>query len=166
MNATQLRDHIVDPVLRHMDMHSESAVLLLMGTAAHESHLGHYIVQRGGGPACGIYQMEPTTASDLLYRYAANRPAIASNLAAIAGITAPELLSLPHSQLRLKLISDLRLQTAMARLRYWMVPEPLPPVEDIRAIAEYYKAHYNTRLGKATPDDFIADYQRYVIGDF
>eukprot|EP01006_Ploeotia_vitrea_P010228 TRINITY_DN26537_c0_g1_i1.p3 TRINITY_DN26537_c0_g1~~TRINITY_DN26537_c0_g1_i1.p3 ORF type:complete len:102 (-),score=2.31 TRINITY_DN26537_c0_g1_i1:1187-1492(-) len=57
INAEQLRTLVVQPVLAALDLSaSDVAENLIMGTAAHESHLGDYIKQVGGGPDIGIFQ--------------------------------------------------------------------------------------------------------------
>ena len=61
MNAKDLREDVVRPVLKVMDKWSEAAENLVLGTAAKESAMGQDLRQRGGGPALGIYQMEPAT---------------------------------------------------------------------------------------------------------
>ena len=72
MDVKQFKDLIVEPVLHAMGMYSESAVNLLLMTVAHESRMGHYIAQVGG-PALGVYQIEPTTARDVVMRYLSTR---------------------------------------------------------------------------------------------
>lgn len=52
--------YVVRPVLRVMSAWSQPAEDLVMGTAAQESRLT-YLRQLGGGPALGLWQMEPAT---------------------------------------------------------------------------------------------------------
>jgi hypothetical protein len=61
-----------------------------------------------------------------------------------------------------QLITNLAFQVIIARLVYFPKTQPLPPANDIRALGGYYKAHYNTPLGKGTVDKFVDDYARYV----
>ena len=65
MNKVTLRN-LITSVLKELNLHSDNAVNLLMGTAAQESHLGKYRKQIGGGPALGIFQMEPATFNDIV----------------------------------------------------------------------------------------------------
>jgi len=60
LDAGQLRMYVVRPVLRVMSAWSQPAEDLVMGTAAQESRLT-YLRQLGGGPALGLWQMEPAT---------------------------------------------------------------------------------------------------------
>ena len=41
-------------------------------------------------------------------------------------------------------------------------PNPLPSKEDINAMAGYYKQVYNTPEGKATPEEAIKKYNKYI----
>ena len=60
------------------------------------------------------------------------------------------------------LTNDLSYSVAMARLKYWRDPEPLPQAGDIEGLAHYWKDHYNSHLGKGTVEEFIENYQRFV----
>jgi hypothetical protein len=51
-----------------------------------------------------------------------------------------------------QLVTNLAYATAIARLCYWRHSDPLPPVGDARAMAEYHKKLYNTKLGKTRVD--------------
>ncbi len=73
LNIKHFREQIIRPVLVRLDMHSEAAENLVLGTAIHESNLTH-LVQLGGGPALGFYQMEPATEWDLIKNYIRYKP--------------------------------------------------------------------------------------------
>ena len=53
--------------------------------------------------------------------------------------------------------------TAMCRVHYRRVLEPLPGADDIPGLAEYWKQHYNTPLGRGTVGEFADKFERYVI---
>lgn len=161
MNAKQLRELVIRPTLQYLSPtipYSETAVELLMMTAAHESHLGEYIAQVGG-PALGIYQMEPATEDDIhdgYLKYRRDLEQVVDNTmisALIRDIDGADLVySLPYA-------------TAMARVHYFRVPEALPEgslqnEETIRKMAAYAKKYYNTELGKATEEDYYEAYMR------
>jgi len=134
---------LIEEVLRsYPELNSPAAVNLLLGTAAQESAFGTYFWQRGG-PALGVFQMEPRTYQWLTDRYAATYPAIAGQ--------PPE-----------DMTWNLKLAILMARLRYRSVPERLPPAGDIAALARYWKQNYNTALGAGTIEQFQANYKKYV----
>lgn len=52
MNAEQLRTYVIRPTLQQIDLWSEAAEILLLGTVAHESKCGEYLHQVGG-PGAG-----------------------------------------------------------------------------------------------------------------
>jgi hypothetical protein len=145
INAKQLRELIIRPTLKDMGMWSESAENLLMGTAAQESHLGAYIKQVGKGPALGIYQCEPFTHEDVV-KWAREK-----YLGAIVGAN--------HD----RLIYDLKYATMICRLHYYRAPKALPEADDIEGMASYWKRFYNSSLGKGKPEEFVRNYERYVI---
>ncbi|MGI9250965.1 MAG: hypothetical protein ACR2PR_07175, partial [Pseudohongiellaceae bacterium] len=124
---------------------SKPAVDLLLGTAAQESLLGTYVRQVGGGPALGIYQMEPATHDDILDNYVRYHDDLVDKLAEIFGSTLP---MAPE-----RLVYDLRYATIMARLHYYRRPEPLP--DDLVGLAQYWKTHYNTELGAGTVSEYV-----------
>lgn len=53
-----------------------------------------------------------------------------------------------------------RCSVLFARLHYLRVPAAVP--ESLPAIAEYAKQHYNTRFGKAKPEDYLRAYGRHI----
>ena len=153
MHPKQLKDLIIVPTLRHMDMLSEHAVTLLMGTAAQESRLGHYIAQIQG-PALGIFQMEPATEDDIWKNYIEYRPDIQRLIDYLA----------PNDGLHNQLISNLSYATAMARLAYWRQNFDWPEdLMDIPAYGRIWKKFYNTPQGKGTVDEFVENYYRYCL---
>ena len=118
------------------------AVNLLLGTAAQESSLGRYLRQVHG-PAVGAFQMEPATFGWLQAKYSDRYPEI-------AGRSADEM------------EWDLKLAIIMARLRYRAVPLALPE-GDVESLAATWKRDYNTRVGKGTVEEYIANYRRFGI---
>lgn len=161
MNAKQLRELVIRPTLQYLSPaipYSETAVELLMMTAAHESHLGEYIAQVGG-PALGIYQMEPDTHGDIYKNFLEYRKELKSNL---IDITIGAIVTFQPNE---DLVLNLAYATAMARVHYFRVPEALPEgnlqnEETIRKLAAYAKKYYNTELGKATEEDYYEAYMR------
>ncbi len=164
INHLQMRAHVIEPVLYSLGMFSQAAVELLILTVAHESHGGHYLVQRGG-PAVGIFQIEPSTASDIIHRYLKRRDDIEFRFEKSFQLVNTQDIdwsTVDLGLIRLKLITDLRFSTAVARLKYWMAPEKLPAATDIQGLAKYYKRFYNSADGKANIEQVRADYERYT----
>ena len=156
MNADQVRHSLIRPILTAMGeatpcKHSDAAENLLMGTWAHESMGGEFIKQVGG-PACGIFQIEPPTAHSIINNYVLHRKPFKDFLAKYT----------TEQTIEEQLITNLAFQVIIARLVYFPKTQPLPPANDIRALGGYWKAHYNTPLGKGTVDKFVDDYARYV----
>lgn len=146
-NKNQFRDLIDRTLALHPDLVSESAVRLLLGTAAHESHFGTFLRQRGGGPALGVFQMEPATFNWLRDKFVIH-----------SKDSCPELAGREAEELEW----DLQLSILMARLRYRAVSAPLPEARSVQALAAYWKQHYNTPLGAGTVEEFQENYKKYV----
>ncbi len=146
LDPAQFRRHVIRPALLKRSLHSPAAEVLLLGTALTESGLEH-LIQRGGGPALGPYQVEPATHTDIWLSYLAFRPARAARVASLAAGLKPS---------AAQLVWNLGYATVIARLVYYRAPEPLPAAHDIGALAAYWKAHFNTGAGKGDPRDFIA----------
>jgi len=145
----QLRELISD-TLNEIDLYSEDAVNLLMGTAAQESHLGTYLRQLKSGPALGIFQMEPNTYWDICLNYLEYKPELYAKLKKVCGKLDPD-----------HLVWNLKLAICMTRIHYLRVPKPLPT--DLSGYANYWKDHYNTYLGAGTTEEFIHNYKKYVL---
>jgi hypothetical protein len=140
INAKQLRELIIRPTLINMDMWSQSAENLLMGTAAQESKLGHYIAQVKG-PALGIYQCEPAT-HEAVAKWAKER----------------DLWPFLTVQSR-RLVYDLEYATLICRLHYRSISEPLPDANDVNGLGSYWKRFYNSEKGKGTVVEFVKNYE-------
>lgn len=153
MNSQQLLDHIITPTLKYMGGNYDSldARMLILSTAAIESNCGYYIKQVGG-PAEGIWQMEPNTYFD-----------IRKNSDALRNDDFNEKLDNLRPYLDLKgkeLIVSPMYACAMARLKYSMDPKRLPSYNDKHAIYDYYKRIYNTELGASTREKFLTAWDR------
>lgn len=163
VNVAQFRSEIVRPALKAANMWSEAAENLVLGTGVQESLLA-WVKQRGAGPALGFYQMEPATADDICHRFLSTRSELSMALGKAtwphcAMPTGYSLLS--KNDIARLLVEDMRFATIMCRLRYWMMPDPLPAANDIDGLSQYYKKYYNTVLGKATPGEWVERYRKY-----
>jgi len=157
IDPTQLR-RLISETLTEVGLHSDSAVELLMLTAAAESNLGDYIAQ-AKGPAVGIFQMEPATYDDIYASWFRYRPegfkeVIANFVNRYVG-TQRDSRTMRY---------NLKYAILMARLHYLRKKAPLPANEP-GALAEYYKMHYNTPLGKGTVDKAVTKYELYCKAD-
>lgn len=165
----QFREHVVIPALKWLEEeipYSESAVDLLMLTAAHESKGGTFLRQvgmEGNEGAFGLYQMELATHADIYRNFLRHREYLR--------ILIQDISTNAHTY-GAELINNLAYATAMARVHYFRVPEALPVLPPLSKcidlqhqenlylweLAEYAKKHYNTVAGKATPEKYYQDY--------
>jgi len=151
MNPGDLLDLVIRPVLARLDLASASAEALLLGTALHESGGLRRLVQ-GGGPALGLYQIEPATHDDLWENFLRYRPALAERTEALAARWPAR---------TTQLATNLAYATAIVRLIYLRVPEPLPVADDLAGLARYWKRHYNTSAGRGTAAAFIESWNSW-----
>ena len=129
-------DEVVIPTLKELDMYSEEACLLVVGTAIQENRL-HYLKQIPSGIAKGICQMEEATHDDIWDNFLKYKPEIKEKL---MGLTNQSM------DLVDQLKGNLYYAVAMCRIHYYRVSEPLP--NDLAGMARYWKKYYNTELGK------------------
>lgn len=158
MQADQLRQYIIQPVLNYLGLYSASAEELLMMTAAQESHLGQYIHQLGNGPACGIFEMEPFTHDDIWKNYLSYHGDLADKVKSLNSAWR-DIGEQPDAE---EMIGNNFYACGMARVFYFRIPNALPPADQIEALAIYYKNHYNTAQGAATVPQVLDNYHRYV----
>ncbi len=150
-NPTQFRELIIRPVLGKLALWSQEAEDLLIMTAAHESNLGEYLKQLGPGPALGVFQMEKGTFNDLWDRFLNQKPKLVDRIMKTCNLREK-----PAAE---EMIDDLNLATCMARVYFLRVRQPIPT--DLDQMAAYAKKYWNTELGKATPEDYLAAYLRF-----
>lgn len=151
MKAQQLLDLFIIPTLGYMGGGYDSldARMLMLVTSAPESNCGHVVVQGGGGPALGIWQMEPET----LHSIYANCDALRDKyfLNRVNALKGPKVIKTIDDS---ELISSPSFACAMARLKYAMDIKSLPSYTDKYGLFEYYKRIYNTEAGATTWDKF------------
>ena len=153
LNCSQFRTLIIRPTLSMLQMYSPEAEEILVFTCANESDGGHFLAQVKG-PALGIFQMEPSTHTDIWVNYIRNRNSLSTLLAMHLGCT-----KIPDP---LRMTYDLQYATAMARIDYMRMPGALPAANDVVGMWNYYKAHYNSADGKAEQEQAIAKYQTFI----
>lgn len=153
MNLNQLKQDIILPTLSILQAYSDDAMNLLVFTCAVESNGGEYVKQING-PALGIYQMEPTTHTDIWSNFIRRNV----RLQQIIGLN----FNCPTIPDPDRLVYDLRYATMMARLHYMRFSEMLPDTNNHDDLFDYYKKYYNTEFGKATKADSIKKYKSYI----
>jgi hypothetical protein len=151
----QVRDFVVRPVLTELSLPGGiSAEKLVMGTAAQESGF-EAIAQIGGGPARGLWQMEPATLEDVFRR---TEPVLLLRTRRACGlrqIMAP----FPGGDL---LAGNLFLGAATCRLLYYLRPVMLSENAADEQLAAWWKRWYNTPSGAGTERQFLTNYRRLV----
>lgn len=152
INARDFRLEIIRPTLQFISLWSPAAENLLLGTAMVESGIAR-LRQLGGGPALSVYQIEPATHQDIS-RYLLQKDALAGRV---------NLLRSSQSNGNFELIFNLAYQTAIARIKYFMDPKPLPDAEDIQGLGETWKRVYNTHLGAGRVEDFVTVYKQKIL---
>lgn len=121
ISAIHLKKYVIEPTLDSIGLLSDSAVNLLLGTCAQESLMGKHLHQTGGGPAQGIYQMEPETHEDIWENYLYYREELAELIVGSARQSIQLfVLNEEYNKPKGRLITDLRYATAMARVRYFV----------------------------------------------
>lgn len=151
IDSVQLRTCVIRPVLEQMDLYSQEAQDLILGTICQESQCGRYLKQLGSGPALGICQMEPATHDDIHESYLEYRPEL---LMKVRSFCAPNRVNAQE------MIGNLNYAVAMCRIHYLRKPAKIP--SDMVGQAEYWKQYYNTPEGKGTTEEFIANWKKYA----
>ena len=142
---------LVENTLKAIGHYKPEAAELILGTCAQESAYGKYRKQLGGGPALGIFQCEPATFNDIFENYLIYKSELLGKIIEISKIKRinPE-----------DLVDNDVLATCICRVHYLRIREAIP--KDLPGWARYYKQYYNTPMGKATEEQFISNYHKYV----
>lgn len=127
--------------------------ILLLRTIYHESDGLTARVQRGGGPARGISQVEPSTARDIV-RYVSKKSNLQIIMGHIFDMKWDKIAKLSSKELGEELVQSDAIAILMARIKYKMYGEPIPDADDEEAQAIYWKKYYNPR-GKGKEEEFI-----------
>jgi len=170
IDPRQLREYVVRPTLRAMSAWSLEAEELVLRTAMVESGLS-FLRQHGGGPARGIWQIEPATHRDNWINWLPRRPAAYAGVMRAMGTRSDgawesyeyESPSALAARLEDQLTWNLSYCCAHARIQYLRDPHPIPI--DVAAQASYWKRVYNTRLGRGTESQFRDAARRLYLRD-
>ena len=133
---------------------SADHVALLMETSAVESSRG-YIVRQVGGPARGIFQMEPTTERCMRSWLKDNFPSVHDEVMAFYDRKKSPDWNRTH---------NVPYNVAMSTAYYWRrmgdsLAENITTLEDR---AKVWKTHYNTYLGKGSIAGYIRKAEKYL----
>jgi hypothetical protein len=157
----QLLHRVIRPTLARLaeadpGIDGEAAEMLMLGTAAVESGF-RAIAQVGGGPALGLWQVEPATHDDVWRNWLAHRPALARAVASLRADVPED----PVDQLA----TTLPYGCAIARLVYRRSPLRLtePAEVPIVTAARLWKRGYNTAAGAGTEAKYRDAWDRLVV---
>lgn len=167
IKASQLRECVIRPALKAIDLWSADAEELLIGTCAQETKGGSYIIQetskgiyvKGG---LGIYQLEEATYDSLWKCQVLPREKLCTAIMKACHFEYPQPFKLENAPPAKELITNLAYATMMSRVFYLDFEEPLPKGTDVEAMGVYWKKYYNTVYGAGTVEQFIKSYHDYV----
>ncbi len=145
-NSKQFRQLILQPTLKEMNLWSKEAEDLLCMVMAWESEGGTYLAQING-PAIGIFMMQPSTHDDIWENFL-SKHTMWQDIAIFRYHDQPY-----------EMISNLEYATAMARVFFLRIKEPIP--KDLDSLSAYAKKYWNTEKGKATPEDYLQAYHKF-----
>ena len=154
LDITAFRGQI-QKTLQPLNLYSPAAEELLCATCAQESLLGAFRRQIGG-PALGIFQMEPADFTDIWQNYLAYHQDLAGEVGRMASTQPPR---------PVELVTNDPFAIAMCRVHYLRAPAALPAATDLAGLWAYYKQYYNTPAGAATQAEFIHHYNTLVKGE-
>lgn len=140
---------------------------LMVGTCAYESSLGKFRIQKSGGPAKGIMQIEPITAADLWgFFLKVHRPALYAKFMSICfDITDRDKFFYPYNQdvlMSFVTVFD-DLSILLARAKYLTDPRAIPL--KLHDQAAYYKRVYNTAAGGGSTGGYLKAWRDHRCAD-
>lgn len=153
LDNEQYRELILRPANESINLYCEDSEELLVATLANESDGGRYLKEKKG-PALGIFQMEPETYDALWEKTISKDLKLSTVLLNDSGYSKKPPIEV--------MIFNLRYATQMARIKYFDIQSPLPNRHNLLDIWTYYKRYYNSYLGKATKDEFILKYKKFI----
>lgn len=148
--------HIIDPVLDLMEaadpgVRSDGARYLLLGTGLKESHYNTR-VQKAGGPARSLWQIEKPTHDDVVARYFGRSNRRLELLTALGGSAGWSAVTLNDWY-----------ACAIARGVYRFRPGSLPAPTDAAGMGRHWKQYYNTVAGAGTASSFTDLYTQHIL---
>ena len=153
IDPAELRALVIAPALSIIGLGGDAAEEVLLGTALQESGDGRWLQQRGG-PALGVWEMEPATHDDIWKTFLGAHLLLSDALRSLQISAVP-----PLEQLR----GNLYYACAMARVKYFRSPDPLPATGDLEGQAALYVRAYNAG-GKATTAEYVANWRAAFPG--
>lgn len=151
LDVGQFRELVIRPALIRISLHSQAAENLVLGTCLHESHLRY--VKQIRGPAMGLAQMEGPTHADIHRNFLPYHKDLQRQVFQLATFFSGEF---PDPG---EMIFNAAYAVAMCRVHYRRVKAPLPAAADALGLAQYWKQHFNTRLGRGTVEQALTHFE-------
>jgi hypothetical protein len=171
MNTEKYYKEVVEPTLNLFGIFRPELAKILVMTANHESGLFKHKRQVGGGPGNGYCQVETGTHNDIWESYLIYRKSAENITQHFFNIDAKTFIkNKQYLNERDTLINNDSYNCLMAAITYirrelttmndTKMKEKIPTnVNDIVALAKYWKRHYNTAGGKGTVEKFLRDWE-------
>ena len=167
INPLQFKTMIVEPVLNDMrpfwgdKVAAPQAVDLLVGTVFQESLIGNEVhLKQVGGPALGVYQIEPNTHEDIYENYLSKSHRL-EKLGYVRSLAKQR-----YSDLDQELVSNLAYATAIARVKYWRRTFEWPEMNDpeyVGKLGKIWDDHYNANDNAGFVHEFAAAFPREIL---
>ena len=166
MNTEIYFKEVVEPTLEHFGIFTPELAKILVMTAQHESGGFKHKRQIGGGPGNGYCQVEMPTHNDNYINYLKGRKSLEKITQYYFNMDAKTFMeNKEYEKVRDTLINNDSYNCLMAAIWYLRRinsptnPRPLPAVDDIVGMANYWKKWYNTPKGGGTPEKFLRDWE-------
>jgi hypothetical protein len=153
-----LLELVIVPALQGIDLYCPSSAMLILATAAQETEDGLYIKQTVGGDkaALGIFEMQPQTHEDIWEHTIIPKSDLSFKISKCTGYPIK-----PKAEV---MVYNLYYAAVMARCFWLFHGISFPQNLDVDDIWYLYKKYWNTIGGKATKEEFVSNYDNYVIG--
>jgi len=148
LDLGQLKRDIVAPVCQALALPGDLAArtAFMAGIASVESNAAE--LEQNGGPALGLWQMEPTTHDDCWQNFLLARHALGG---VCLGYLPARFNGRPVGN-AIAMVESLAYACALAAVRFYRSPIALPPFGDPAAMNAAWKAGYNTPSGAGAVD--------------
>ena len=134
ISAAHLTQFVIKPTLESLDMYSQTAEKLLLGTAAQESGFNPL---KTSGDALGIYQITPDRHRNVWDQYLAFRPNLASKVRGLA--SQHQFLKAPDLELR----TNMAYSTAIAWAIYLQSDVQFPEADDAEGLSLLWQQNFS-----------------------
>lgn len=128
-----------------------NAVCMLLETAAQETQMGRFRDPTPNGAGRGLFQIDPIGFEDVQAR------ARDGDVFRVRSAYSFDIREVRHNDLDASPL----LSTVFCRLFYKLKPEPFP--QTIFQRADYWKRHYNTVLGRGTPEEYVRNAEAWMV---